>query len=535
MPVISYNEDHCFHVYVQSVINNIPNSYSDIKDRDDRFQWEKAIKEEIDSLLQNNTWKIVPCPIGKNIIDCKWVFTIKYDASENPCKHKARLVARGFSQQYLLEYFETFAPVARITTFRFLIAFANQNNLLIHQMDVKTAFLNGSLEEEIYMRIPEGIEAKENHVCKLNKAIYGLKQSARCWFQRFDQVLKQRGFTNSSVDRCLYILDRNHITKNIYVILYVDDLLVVTFDEGILTNFKKYLMKQFSMKDMNEIKFFLGIKVERKGNIITLDQSSYLKTVLKRFNMSDCKDISTPLPTKLNYAGLDSDEYYDAPCKNLIGCLMYAMLCTRPDLCVALNLLSRYQKKNNKELWQNLKRILRYVKGTLKLRLIYEKVDYKSLITGYVDADWASNELDRKSTTGYLFKVFDKSTISWNTKRQNSVATSSTESEYMALFEAIKEACWLKSLLSSIKLEIKEPILIYEDNNGCIAIANNPTDHKRSKHIDVKYHFSREKVEQKEVKIEYLPTGKQLADAFTKPLPATQFLYIRKQIGLEEH
>lgn len=534
-PLISYSEDHCLHAYAQSIINEIPKAYSDIRDRGDRIQWEQAIKEEIDSLIENKTWDLIPLPLDKNIVDCRWVFIIRNDASGNPFKYKARLVARGFSQEYLQDYDETFAPVARITTFRFVVAFANQYNLLIHQMDVKTAFLNGYLKEEIFMKIPEGIEAPENYVCRLNKALYGLKQSARCWFQRFDEVLRKHCFVNSPADRCLYFLDKGHITRNIYLILYVDDLIIVTYDEITMRNFKLYLMKQFSMKDLNEINLFLGIRVERKDKVITLDQTTYLESVLKKFGMIDCKQISTPLPNKLDYKALNSDEHYDAPCKNLIGSLMYAMSCTRPDLCVSLNLLSRFQVKNNKELWQNLKRVLRYVKGTLTLRLVYEKHDFKNQLIGYVDSDWANNEIDRRSTTGYLFKLFEKNIICWNTRRQNSVAASSTEAEYMALFEGVREACWLRSLLSSINLKLSEPIIIYEDNNGCIAIANNPTDHKRTKHIDVKYHFSRQKVEEKEVKIIYIPTGEQLADAFTKPLPATQLISIRKQIGLKEY
>lgn len=246
------------------------------------------------------------------------------------------------------------------------------------------------------------------------------------------------------------------------------------------------------MTDLKEVKFFLGINVERSDKEISLDQSAYLQSVLKKYNMNECKSISTPLTVKLNYIDLNSEIHYDAPCRNLIGCLMYAMLCTRPDLCISLNLLSRFQNKNNKELWQNLKRILRYIKGSVKVRLVYKRNDYKDLLTGYVDSDWAGNELDRKSTTGYIFKLFDNNTICWNSKRQNSVAASSTEAEYMALYEGIKEALWLKSLLSSIKLDLTKPITIFEDNNGCIAIANNPIDHKRSKHIDIKYHFSRD-------------------------------------------
>lgn len=533
-PHIVYNEESCYHMYALSEICEIPQLHDEIKNREDKLQWEKAIKDELDSLLQNNTWSIVPRPDNKNIVDCKWVFNIKMDNNGNPCKYKARLVAKGFSQKYLVDYDETFAPVARMTTFRVLIAFANQFKLLIHQMDVKTAFLNGSLKEEIYMRVPEGIKSPENHVCKLNKAIYGLKQSARCWFEKFDLTLKELGFQNSSVDRCLYFKNNNNICRNIYVILYVDDILICTYDMNMMTDFKNYLKNKFAMTDMDQVKLFLGIHVQIKDDTITLDQNKYLSNILNKFKMNDCNPVKTPLPVKLDYYSLNSDEYYDAPCRQLIGSLMYAMLCTRPDLCFAINLLSRFQIKNNKELWQNLKSVLRYIKGTLNYKLIYKRNDFMDLLTGYVDSDWAGNEIDRKSTTGYIFQMFDNCTICWNTKRQSTVATSSTEAEYMALYEGIKEACWLKSLISSINVKIKLPIKIFEDNNGCIAIANNPTDHKRTKHIDVKYHFSREKIEENHVNLEYISTGDQIADMFTKSIPAVQFVRFRTRLGFAE-
>lgn len=217
----------------------------------------------------------------------------------------------------------------------------------------------------------------------------------------------------------------------------------------------------------------------------------------------------------------------------MIGCLMYAMLCTRSDLCVALNILSRFQNKNNKELWQNLKRVLRYIKGTINICLIYEKNNSQQILTGYVDADWGGDEIDRKCTTGYVFKLY-KNTISWNSKRQHSVATSSTEAEYMALFEGVKEACRIRSILTNMKLEL-EPTTIYEDNNGCIAIANNPTDHKRTKHIDIKYHFIREKIQQKIITVKYLSTGEQQADKLTKPLSAVKFGLNRDKVGLYQN
>lgn len=204
------------------------------------------------------------------------------------------------------------------------------------------------------------------------------------------------------------------------------------------------------------------------------------------------------------------------------------------DLSTAINILSRYSNKNNKELWQCLKRVLRYLKGSMNLKLTYRKGNSNQILSGYVDSDWGGDEgTDRRSTTGYLFKLFERCTISWNTKRQASVAASSTEAEYMALFEAVKEALWLKSLASSINIKITRPIIIYEDNTGCISIANNPTSHKRSKHIDIKYHFSREQVEKNEITFEHISTGDQIADALTKPLPQAKFLEFRAGMGIE--
>lgn len=518
----------------QTILYDVPNSFLEIKTRHDRAQWESAIDDELNSLLLNKTWSLVPRPNGKNIVDCKWIFSIKNDEFGKPLRYKARLVARGFSQQYLIDYNETFAPVARIASFRFLIAFANQYKLLIHHMDVKTAFLNGELKEEIYMKVPEGISCKKDYVCKLNKALYGLKQAARCWFEIFEQSLKEKGFQNSSVDRCIYILNKGDIQSNIYVILYVDDLVIISANKITIDDFKMYLMSKFKMTDLQEIKLFLGIKVTRSNDMLMLDQSAYIKTILAKFGMQDCKPVKTPLESKLDYEALNSDDNYNAPCRNVIGCLMYIMLCTRPDLSTSVNILSRYTNKNNKELWKCLKRVLRYLKGTSDLKLIYKRCEYNQILTGYVDSDWGGNDTnDRKSTTGYIFKLFEKCTITWNTKKQQSVAASSTEAEYMALYEAVKEALWLKSLANSIHIIIPTPIIIYEDNNGCISIANNPTNHKRTKHIDIKYHFSREQIEKNVIKLNYIPTGQQLADALTKPLPAVTFHEMTQNMGLQ--
>jgi Reverse transcriptase (RNA-dependent DNA polymerase). len=299
-----------------------------------------------------------------------------------------------------------------------------------------------------------------------------------------------------------YILDKGDILKNIYVVLYVDDLMIATASSVTMRNLKDYLMEKFRMTDLKEIKLFLGIKIERSYGKITLDQNAYIQTVLEKFNMHESKPVSTPLQSTIDYLALNSDEKFEAPCRNLIGCLMYIMICTRPDLSIAVNILSRFTNKNNKELWTNLKRVLRYLKGSANIKLTYVKGSYENLLSGYVDSDWGGNEqTDRKSTTGFLFKLYERCTICWNTKKQASVAASSTEAEYMALFEAVREALWLKSLAIGININISGPINIYEDNMGCISIANNPSSHKRSKHIDIKYHFSREQIEKRLLKL----------------------------------
>lgn len=529
-------EKYMDYVMAMRSIVSLPNSFGDLNSREDKDQWLEAVSDELKSLELNKTWNYVKRPDDCNIVDCRWVFTVKNDEYGNIVKYKARLVAKGFSQQYLVDYNETFAPVSRMTSFRIIAAIANQYDLMLHHMDVKTAYLNGELKETVYMRIPEGITHKEpNQVCRLNKALYGLKQSARCWFELFDKVIRDYGFINSKVDRCIYILKGNDKRDNVYLVLYVDDLLICTGSQVRMDELKTYLMKRFLMVDLKEIRFFLGIKIQRSGNKLTLDQSAYIKTVLEKFNMVDCNPVKTPLVSNINFINLESEIEYNAPCKSVLGCLMYIMLCTRPDICYAVNVTSRYAAKNNIEVWNTLKRILRYLKSTINFKLTYKRQVNKELVQGYVDSDWGGSfGTNRRSTTGFVFKMFESCTICWNTRKQNTVADSSTEAEYMALAEAVKESCWIKQLVQSIDFKIDSPIGIFEDNAGCIKIANNPSCHKNTKHIDIKYHISRERIESKDIVLISIPTEFQQADVFTKSLPAERFIKLTRALGVDE-
>lgn len=288
------------------------------------------------------------------------------------------------------------------------------------------------------------------------------------------------------------------------------------------------------MKDLGEIKLFLGISVTRRKNVICLHQSQYIRKLLGQYNMLNCKSSETPLPSKLDWEKLQSEELYDKRCQSLLGSLMYLMICTRPDLSFTVNVLSRFVSKNNKQVWEYLWVVLRYLKGTIDLKLTYEKNTESNfeVLLGYVDADWANDTSCRKSTTGYVFKLYENCCVTWNTRKQNSVADSSTAAEYMALHEGTKEALWLKSLGATVNLNVKY-VILYEDNLGCISIAEDPRDHKRTKHIDVKYHFVRDEVESKNVKLIYICSENQIADMFTKPLDRIKFFKFRDQLGLK--
>src|SRR6266576_1199903 len=448
-------------------------------------------------------------------------------------RYKVHLVAKGFSQAYKLDFDVTFVPVARLASFRLLVAIANQFELSMHHMDVTTAFLNGTLTENIYMEVPEGISHEPGSVCKLNKTLYGLKQASRGWFTKFDSVITGLGFRSVESDYCLYVKYDENSDNIIFLLIYVDDLIIVCKNYTLLQEVKKYLSNVFKMVDLGPLKHFLGIKVDRTENTISLSQSVFLESILSRFRMTDCHPCKTPLEVGLDYEKLNVDDFNcTKPCRSAIGCLMYAMLCTRPDLCATISILSRFQSKNNEELWNHIKCVLRYIKGTINLKLTYRRNPFKLFLSGFVDADWGSVTTDRQSTSGYIFRLFDTCTITWSSTKQKCVAISSTESEYVALAEGVKEVLWLISILKQMCFQIKLPINIYEDNAGCIGISKNPTGHKRVKHIDIKYHFIRFQIKSGIINVEPIPTENQLADIFTKPLATQSFERFRSLLGL---
>lgn len=513
----------------ESYIEDVPMCYSEIAKRDDAEQWLEAVKCEMNSLLKNNTWSLTKLPLGRSPINCKWVFKRKTNGDQ---QYKARLVAKGFTQRKGLDYEETYSPVVKLTTIRIMLAVAVKKDWHIHQMDVKTAFLNGNLDEEIYMRQPEGF-VREGFVCKLNKSLYGLKQASRKWNECFHSHVTQLGFKRSEYDYCLYIKSDGNVI--IYLLLYVDDLMIVTDNEEKLNEVKLSLSSRFEMKDMKSVKYFLGLTIERdmKNGTMSISQKDYLVKVLQRFGMENCNGISTPMECSLKMLKPDVPESSSSPkpYRELIGCLMYVMMTSRPDLSAAVNYLSQFQSCATDEHWQHLKRVLRYIKQTIDIKMIFNRNNDMDAIIGYADADWANDVNDRRSVSGNVFKVFG-STVSWMTRKQPTVSLSSTEAEFISLSVAACEATWIGNVLKELSVPIDGPITMYEDNQACIHIADDPREHRRMKHIDVKYNHIRELISNKVIKIEYKSTKEQLADIMTKGLPTNQFVILRDMLGL---
>ena len=436
------------------------------------IQWKEATDSEYDSLISNDTWELVPLPEGKNVVGSRWVFKVKRDENGSVERFKARLVAQGYSQAEGIDYHEVFSLVVRNTSIRTLLALANTCDWEVHQMDVHTAFLQGDLDEEIYMKQPDGYTDEENpnHVCKLKKSLYGLKQAARCWNSAIDGYLKSDGYKQVEADPCLYIKSvkqQNGKINFVILSLHVDDILLFSNDIVMLNKEKKSLGRRFKIEDFGEVNHVLGmlVKRDRKSRILTISQPKYLEGVLKRFNMEHCKPVSTPMePGKKFYELSDDEDPVNVQeYQKIIGCLTYATTATRPDLASAVGILSKYMSRPGKEHWQGVKRILRYIQGTIDFGLIYKAKGKTCSLTGYSDADWAGDLDTRRSTSGYVFQI-DGSTVSWQSKRQVCVSRSTTEAEYMALSSAAQEAVWLRRLLNDIGLTQETPSLIYEDN-----------------------------------------------------------------------
>lgn len=510
----------------------VPKTVKEALASDNTDEWRAAMHEEYNALIKNDTWEIADLPPGQKAIGCRWVFAIKRDATGKIERYKARLVAKGCGQTYGVNYEETFSPVVRYATIRMVLAITAELELHVHQLDVSTAYLNGDLTEDIYMKQPEQFGLGNDRVLKLKKSLYGLKQSGRMWNLKLDEMLQRIGFTACASEPCLYTRIKGATTNIIAV--YVDDLMVCCSDLGELKEIKRVISNTFQIVDKGPIHQFLGMSIERDGptGAITISQKQHIWQLLEQYGMTNCRTTSVPLDPGFqpkcesqSCQLVDQMEY-----QSIIGSLMYIAISTRPDILHSVCKLSQRNTNPHVEHLAAAKQILRYLKTTLELKLKYQKTG--QMVTGYVDADWGGDSTDRKSYSGHVF-ILGGSTFAWESKKQKSVALSSTEAEYMALSQSATEAVYIRKVLNEMNMYLnKKSIAIYGDNLSAMNLVKNPVYHARSKHIDIRYHYVREIYDENLIELKYCPTEDMVADLLTKNLCKVKHEKFTQLLGL---
>ncbi|KAJ9552883.1 hypothetical protein OSB04_016928 [Centaurea solstitialis] len=477
--------------------------------------WVSAMQKELAEFIRNNVWLLVPRPRKRTIIGSKWIFRNKLDEIGTIIRNKARLVAQGYRQEEGIDYDETFAPVARLEAIRLFLAFAAHMNFKVYQMDIKNAFLNGKLNEEVYVAQPPGfVDPKfPDHVYKLNKALYGLKQAPRAWYDTLSTFLLSKGFVRGKIDSTLFL--KKYPKHILLVQIYVDDIIFGSTNPKLCEKFELLMKSEYKMSMMGELTFFLGLQIKQSEKGIFINQGKYVHEMLKKFDLTSCTPMKTPMTPPLSLDKDSKGKPVDVTLyRGMIGSLLY-LTASRPDIMYSTCLCARYQAEPKESHLTAVKRIFRYLKGTPNLGLWYSK-DSGFDITAYSDSDFAGCKIDRKSTTGGCHLLGGK-LVSWTSKKQNSVSTSTAEAEYVAAGICCAQVLWLRNQLQDYDIQLSK-IPIYCDNTSAIAIANNPVLHSKTKHIEVRYHFIRDHVMNGDIELHFVPTEYQLADLFTKPL-----------------
>ncbi|GJT96429.1 retrovirus-related pol polyprotein from transposon TNT 1-94 [Tanacetum coccineum] len=476
--------------------------------------WIEAMQDELHQFDRLKVWELVDKPFGKMIIKLKWLWKNKKDEDQT-------------GEEVYFE--ESFAPVARLEAVRIFVAHAAHKSFPIYQMDVKTAFLNGPLKEEVYVAQPEGFVDPDHpeKVYLLRKALYGLKQAPRAWYDELSNFLMSKGFSKGTIDPTLFKIKYGE--DILLVQIYVDDIIFGSTNPKYSKRFEKLMHSRFEMSLMGEMKFFLGLQIHQSPKGIFINQAKYALEILKKHNMDNCHSIGTPLATKpkldvdLSGEPVDQSDY-----RSKIGSLMY-LTSSRPDLVQAVCYCARYQARPTQKHLKEVKRIFKYLKGTINMGLWYPK-DSGFELTAFSDADHAGCLDTRKSTSGGIQFLGDK-LVSWMSKKQNCTAMSSAEAEYVALSASCAQVMWMRTQLQDYGFNYNK-IPLYCDSQSAIAISCNPVQHSRTKHIHTRYHFIKEQVENGIIELYFVRTEYQLADMFTKALPEDRFKYLVRRIGM---
>jgi hypothetical protein len=523
------NAEEALHNLAIFVSSEDPKTFDEAQKLD---VWKKAMDQEIGAIEKNNTWELTDLPAGVNTIGVKWIYKTKYNERGEIEKHKARLVAKGYSQQHGIDFDEVFAPVARWDNIRTILALAAKEGWKIFQLDVKSAFLHGELNEDIYVQQPLGYQkGNGDKVYKLKKALYGLRQAPRAWYSRIETYFNDEQFIKCSHEHTLFV--KYGAQKKILIVsLYVDDLICTGNDLKMIHEFKESMQKNFAMTDLGKMKYFLGVEVTQSDNGIFIHQAKYAAEILKRFGMENCNKVCSPIVPGCKLVRDENGKTVNATkYKQMVGCLMY-LLASRPDLAYFVCLVSRYMDKPTEMHFCAVKRILRYLKGTMSYGIMYKKNAKGQLnLVGWSDSDYAGDMNDRKSTSGYVFMLGDGA-ISWSSKKQPIVTLSTTEAEYVAASACACQCVWLKNILSHLKVDQDSCTVIFCDNSSSIKLSKNPVMHGRCKHIDVRFHFLRNLAKDGVVELRHCKSQDQLADLMTKPLKLDTFVKLRENLGM---
>ena len=452
------------------------------------------------------------------MIGGRWVYQLKCDPVYK-LRYKARYCAQGFTQRYGLNYLETYAPTARPTSVKFVVQITVQYRYVVHHCDVTTAYLHSDLDfEGMLMEQAPGYNKDPTLVCKLNKAIYGLKQSAAMWHSTLINFMTKQRMVQSVMDPCVFV--RKTKVDHLIVVIWVDDIIVCGSSINVVNEFKSHFGNSFKIKDLGQLHYFLGMRFNIQENVITMDQSGYIHNILVRFNEQDSAPRSLPCEPGVYELLSGKSQPLENPTifRELVGSLIYLMTGTRPDIAFIVTLLSRFMNKPTKVHMTIARGVLKYLKGTQHYDLKYVRSSEPLTIFGYSDSDWASAN-DFLSVSGYAFKMSKNSSlISWRSGKQSLVAASSCEAEYIALHAATCEALFLRQLYAELTQSTPVTVKIFCDNQGCIALAKHPSYHKKTKHINIKYHAIRTYVQNKSISLAYIPTKNNLADLATKPI-----------------
>lgn len=525
-------------VFVSS-IEDEPTTYRQAISCSDSLKWIEAMKNEYNSLIMNKTWELCKLPAGRKPVDCKWVYKLKYRSDGTIDRYKARLVARGFSQKYGIDFKETFSPVVRMDSIRLLLSLVVQFNLEMIQLDVKTAFLHGALDEGIYMSQPEGFNQGEHLVCRLTKSLYGLKQASRQWNVCFSTFLQDFDLVPLKSDTCVFVNKGCCFEGGgeiLIICIYVDDGLLMSNSKQQMRKCLDHLNRRFEITT-SEPSVFVGLQIERSQprDSMKIHQAMYIRRVVERFELQEAKPLCIPMQqnmefTRAGVVNVESKDADDVPYQSAIGSLMYASLGTRLDITYTVNVLSRFNSKPKLAHWMAVKRVIRYLIDKADHGIVYHRRDKLSLVC-YSDADHAGCQDTMKSTSGFIVMI-NGSPVIWKSTKQTTVATSTCEAEFVA---AAREVLWVRNFLGELGLAF-EPSPLFVDNLGTVRLIQNDQTHAKNRHLNIKLHDIRlinkkQHDQPKLIDVKFCPGETQVADILTKALPRERFVKLLNLIG----